>query len=67
MSEILGRAYAIREALDALIQVLEDPAETVCDHPLDKREYLGDTMGNSTFRCGVCKVELQVPNGITAG
>jgi hypothetical protein len=54
MSELLGRAYAIREALDALIEALEDAKPNPCKHPWDKRKVTGDTMGGGAFVCGEC-------------
>lgn len=55
----LGRLYAMREQLDAVIETLENeldpPAEQACEHPADKRKPLGETMGsNAGFTCQQC-------------
>lgn len=59
MSELKGRLLALREALDAIIDLVDEAPKTVCSHPLDKRQYTGDTMGeNKFYTCGQCGAVL---------
>lgn len=53
---LLGRLYAMREALDAIIETLEDAPkpQSSCTHPVEQRQYTGETMGLGAFTCGQC-------------
>ena len=57
---LLGRLYAMREALDAIIETLEDkaPEKLSCEHPVEQRKYTGETMGLGAFTCGQCGVAV---------
>ena len=57
MSELYGRLLALREALDAVIDLVEKkdaPPVSGCRHPLESRQYRGDTMGDETYVCQQC-------------
>jgi hypothetical protein len=55
MSVLLGRLLALREALDAVIDSVEqEQPKPECEHPEDKRKYTNGTMGNGSFTCGQC-------------
>jgi hypothetical protein len=64
---LLGRLYALREQLDAVIDAIEhQPApaapkdETSCDHPPEKRKYAGTTMGEAlSFTCEQCNTVVR--------
>lgn len=65
MSVVLGRLYALREQLDAVIELLEVPEPAVCEHPVDKRKYRGETMGESdAYTCGQCGTAVESPESI---
>ena len=53
---LLGRLYAMREALDAIIETLEDAPtpQSSCPHPIEQRKYAGETMGLGAFTCEQC-------------
>lgn len=47
---------AIRAQVDAMLTLLEGPqrAPELCPHPVERRKYLGSTMGDLSFRCTAC-------------
>lgn len=62
---LLGRLFAMREQLDAIIETLEDEKPvSSCQHPPEKRKYAGETMGGNAFTCQQCGVVVESAESI---